>query len=153
LAVSRLMDTEAVGFRVQTGAVSWRPGRTALPRGARALPASPRRESRRRGEDRADTTSHTHSRSPSPFISRFCRAHRGAKRRRHCRHTLSRGRASSPSRHSHPNPVHRSARVPSTSSILYLSQSCEGTAVLPSPPPSASGVSRRSATVVVAVLL
>jgi hypothetical protein len=113
----------------------WRPGRVALPRGVHALPVPPRREHRRRCEDRADTSPHTHSRSPFPFTSHPGRAHRGATQRRHCRRTLPRGRASSPSRHSHPNPVHHSARDSSTSSIPCLNQSCGGESEFPFPPP------------------
>jgi hypothetical protein len=53
------MDAEVVGFKVQTTTVSWRSGRTAWPRGVRALPSPPRREPRRGDEDRADTSTPT----------------------------------------------------------------------------------------------
>jgi hypothetical protein len=57
-----------------------------------------------------------------PFTPRSGRVHRGETPRHHRRRALPRGCASSPSRCSHPNPVHSSARDSTTSSIPYLSQ-------------------------------
>jgi hypothetical protein len=84
-----------------------------------------------------------HSRSPLPFHSCSCRAHRGGNRRRHCRRSHLRARARSPP-HCHPQKrVHNSALKPATSPSTPRSQSRFGRVTFSF---SAAAVPRRSSS-------